>query len=151
MHVWSLSTSLHCTVPEDAPTDVIITGISVSSVSITWTPPSIPNGVITHYTIYVDYADGSSIAALYTDNATTIYVLAGLEPYQLVIVYVSASTAIGEGPKSEAAEGRSSEIRKLLLFQLLACHDTCNILTWWNYDTSSSFSSCYSTRGLHHS
>ncbi len=44
-----------------------------------------------------------------TSNSVTEYMLSGLEPYQLVVVQVSASTAVGEGPKSNATEGRSSE------------------------------------------
>lgn len=67
--------------------------------------------MITHYTIYVNYTDGSPVAATDTPTAATTFILSGLEPYQSVSVRVSATT-VGEGPKSEPAEGRSSEERK---------------------------------------
>ena len=40
------------------------------------------------------------------------HLITGLSPYQLVKVQISASTAIGEGPRSEHAEGRSEESGK---------------------------------------
>ena len=100
---------LFFTVPEDSPTNVVITDLSSSSVLITWTPPSIPNGEISYFTLYIDYTDGSAIVVLITGSNRPNYTLEGLQPYQLVAVQVSASTSAGEGPKSNASEGRASE------------------------------------------
>ena len=44
----------------------------------------------------------------------------GLQPHQMVVVRVSASTVAGEGPLSDLAEGRSSE-EGLQLLNLLYC------------------------------
>ncbi len=82
---------------------------SSSSVLITWGQPTIPNGIITQYTLYVNYLDSSPLVTFTTSNAVTEYILSGLEPYQLVVVQVSASTAVGEGPKSNATERRTNE------------------------------------------
>ena len=98
------------TVPDDAPSNVVVTNVTSSSVLISWSPPSTPNGIITHYTIYVNYTDGSGIFTIQTESSATSYTLTDLQPYQSVIVQVSASTAVGEGPVSETAEGRPHEL-----------------------------------------
>ena len=95
--------------PEDAPTDVVVLSANPTAVIITWSPPLIPNGAITHYNVYVNYVDGSGIVSTMTTGTVTNFTLDGLQPYQTVVVEVSASTAIGEGPLSDPAEGRSSE------------------------------------------
>ena len=81
--------------------------ISSSSVLISWDPPSDPNGIINHYTLY--FMEGSPTDTKTTTDASTSYTVEDLQPYQLVVVQVSASTSAGEGPKSIASEGRASE------------------------------------------
>ena len=105
-------------VPEDAPTDVAVMNTSSSSVTISWSPPFAPNGIITHYTLYINYTDGSGVSTTDTDSSATSYTLDGLQPFQLVVVQVSANTAVGEGPKSGTAAGRASEESKTLV----RCH-----------------------------
>ena len=100
--------------PDDAPTNVTVTGVSSSSVLVTWTAPSLPNGIIIHYTLYVDYADGSAVVEVNTQSSYTNYTIEDLEPYQFVRVQVSGSTAAGEGPLSNPAMGRASEEGTLL-------------------------------------
>ena len=99
---------LHSIAPEDAPANVTVVNTSSSSVMVIWTAPSIQNGIIIHYTLYVDYADGSAIVQVNTLSDTN-YTVDGLQPYQLVTVQVSASTAAGEGPLSQPTMGRASE------------------------------------------
>ncbi len=74
-----------------------------------WDPPTTPNGVITHYTLYINYTDGSGLFAIQTESSATSFVLTGLQTYQVVIVHLSATTTAGEGPASEQTEGRSAE------------------------------------------
>ena len=89
--------------------NVQIAGSSPSSVLVTWIMPSTPNGIITSYSLYVNYSDGSPISVLQSNASTTNYTITNLQPYQLVIVQISASTAAGEGPLSEPAMGRARE------------------------------------------
>lgn len=112
--MWYTSTFVNTTfflnaAPEDAPTNVAVLSATPTAVIITWLPPLIPNGVITHYNVYVNYTDGSSIVSTMTTGAVTNFTLDGLQPFQTVVFKVSASTAIGEGPLSDPAEGRSNE------------------------------------------
>ena len=60
-----------------------------------------PNGIITHYTLYINYTNGSDISARTVDGQLTLYLLDGLTPYQEVGVSISATTSGGEGPHSE--------------------------------------------------
>ena len=94
--------------------NVQVAGSSPSSVFVTWITPSTPNGIITGYSLYVNYSDGSPIAMLQSDTSTTNYTLTNLQPYQLVTVQVSARTAAGEGPLSEPAMGRAREYGRFL-------------------------------------
>ena len=112
---------MFCTVPEDAPLDVEAMGRSASSVLVTWTPPSTPNGIITSYTIYVNHTDGSPVEIMPSGSSMTSYTVTNLQPYQLIIVQISASTLAGEGPKSEPASGRSTEEGNNILYQEQIC------------------------------
>lgn len=102
-------------VPKDAPLDVEAIGRSPSSVLVTWASPPTPNGIITSYTIYVNYTDGSPVESIQSRSSTTSYDVTNLQPHQLVVVEISASTSAGEGPKSEPVSGRSTEEGKFVL------------------------------------
>lgn len=97
-------------VPEDAPTIAQVAGNSPSSVLVSWSPPSTPNGIITSYIIYINYNDGSPVVMIQSNSDSTNYTVAGLQPYQLVSIMISASTAAGEGPVSEIVSGRAREL-----------------------------------------
>jgi len=77
---------------------------------IEWDPPLIPNGIITLYTIYAAYENGSDI--LIVNSSERIYILEGLSPHQLVLISMSASTIVGEGPVSHAIAERTSQAGK---------------------------------------
>ena len=66
-----------------------------------------PHGDILLYTLYIDYTDGSGthVQTTQQQNASVV----GLHPHQFILVQVSATTAAGEGPRSEPVGGRSSE------------------------------------------
>ena len=100
--------------PDDSPLDAEAFGTSSSSVLVTWVPPPTPNGVIISYTLYVNYTDGSPVEIIQSRSSTTSYVVTNLQPYQLIIVEISANTSAGEGPKSEPVSGRSTEEGKII-------------------------------------
>ena len=66
------------------------------------------NGIITAYTFYITFENGSSVVIV-DDAASGTFHLEGLLPYQLVTVEVSASTNAGEGPKSAVDEIRTAQ------------------------------------------
>ena len=61
----------------------------------------IPNGIITHYTLYINYTNGSEISTRTVDSQLRQILLEGLRPHQQVGVSISASTGGGEGPQSD--------------------------------------------------
>ena len=75
---------------------------------MTWSIPELPNGVITRYTLYVDYKNGT-IVGLPFDSTVTDFVITGLSPYQLVGVFLSASTNVGMGPNSTTEDVRTGQ------------------------------------------
>ena len=90
---------------------------------VTWVEPDVPNGVIILYTVYVNGSmDGT------TEGTVTMYTITGLLPYQLVTVSVSAHTAVGEGPESNAISVRSKEAGEPLQ-QLEHIHVNTTLIT----------------------
>ena len=73
--------------------------VSSYSVLVKWLPPEVPNGIITHYFIYINYTNGThhkrQVGAEYS-----LYLLEELRPHETVGIRVSASTIAGEGPLS---------------------------------------------------
>ena len=88
---------------------------SASEILVEWTisvPATVTMGpgAITLFTVYVDSNPGVTVP----DGMASSYMIRNLAPFQLVTVQVSASTSAGEGARSEAVDGRSSEARKLV-------------------------------------
>ena len=84
---------------------------SSNNISVKWSPPSIPNGVITRFSIYVDYENGT-YDVFYVDGQSTSFNITNLLPFQIISVDVSASTVIGEGPHSSQLEIQTAQARK---------------------------------------
>lgn len=85
---------------------------------MTWSAPDAPNGVLTQYTLYVDFLNGSVVPLNFNPSVSS-YVITGLTPYQSVRVALSASTNVGMGPNSTtetvttAQTGKSYSIIKV--------------------------------------
>ena len=83
-----------------------MTADSSAALLIEWGPPTTPNGIITAYSIYIDYLNGTDEKRLLKPNSLT-YSLQQLAPSQLVGVSMSASTSVGEGPVSHTVTGKT--------------------------------------------
>ena len=95
--------------PSDVPNNVTIIAADSTSLLIEWKPPNTPNGIITHYTLYINYTNDSQIATTLIDGQFNIYLLEGLTPYQLVGISLSATTVGGEGPQSDYFFNKTEE------------------------------------------
>ena len=106
LHVSSTSYA----VPEDFPSNLALTNISSYAVLIEWSPPNIPNGVITAYTIYIDYNNDilEPERIVVMNGSTSHFILKDLLPFQLVTVEMTANTSVGEGPKSGPIQVRTN-------------------------------------------
>lgn len=109
-------------VPGTPPT---ITTFNVSSpyfVLVEWDPPSIPNGLITHYNLYVDYENGTN-DTFTIEGQVNVQNITDLLPYQFISVELSANTSVGEGPRcprvtdqtAQSGKHRSSEAEQILV------------------------------------
>ena len=85
--------------PASPPVNVRVRNASSYSVLVQWLPPVVPNGIITHYSIYINYNNGTHPKRqVGADNS--LYLLEELRPHQMVGIRISASTIAGEGPLS---------------------------------------------------
>ena len=94
--------------PSIPPSDVIVSGLTQSDISVQWSHPSQPNGIITSYTLYINYTNGSNVHAVTLMSAFTLHLLEGLDPNQMVGVSISATTGGGEGPSSAYMFGQTT-------------------------------------------
>ncbi|XP_067855570.1 phosphatidylinositol phosphatase PTPRQ isoform X2 [Heptranchias perlo] len=92
----SLKTQQH--VPSSVQ-NVTYKNISSTSILIVWDPPAIPNGIITHYTIYaVEEGTNEAFQGVVISNNIT---LTGLKKFTDYKMRVTASTSVGESSVSE--------------------------------------------------
>ncbi|TRY59653.1 hypothetical protein DNTS_027396, partial [Danionella cerebrum] len=79
---------------QDRPESVdppVISDVQPRSASVSWAPPSKPNGIITHYNIY----QNRQLRVRVPGNSTISYTLFQLSPFQEYTVQVEACTAAG--------------------------------------------------------
>ncbi|XP_054029762.1 phosphatidylinositol phosphatase PTPRQ [Dryobates pubescens] len=86
------------TVPDSAPENISYRNISSVEIELSFSPPSIPNGIIQTYTIYLQRTNGTEQRAINTSLLTLC--ITDLKKYTEYTVEVSASTAVGEGRRS---------------------------------------------------
>ncbi|KAK9399734.1 PTPRQ: Phosphotidylinositol phosphatase PTPRQ, partial [Crotalus adamanteus] len=86
------------TVPDFPPQNITYRNMSSSAIELSYFPPSVPNGIIKTYTIYLRVINGSEVRVI---NTTYLSLnITGLKKYTKYLVEVSSSTAKGEGPQS---------------------------------------------------
>ena len=94
-------------VPDDAPQSVGIVAINSTALQLSWSRPSISNGVIVTYHIAYNRS-ASEEGNITVDANITAVVVAGLEEYTMYKFVLRASTRIGYGP-STVIFGRTNE------------------------------------------
>ncbi|NXA76155.1 PTPRQ phosphatase, partial [Thryothorus ludovicianus] len=108
------------TVPDSAPENITYRNISSMEIELSFFPPSIPNGIIQTYTIYLTRTNGTEQRVINTTLLTL-----HLNKYTEYTVEVSASTTMGEGIRSSPLhiltdeDAPSSPPRALSVKQLL--------------------------------
>ena len=90
---------LNIPAPESPPSNISYDNSNPFSVIVYWNAPVMPNGVITLYILYVRFENGT-VNAFNVFGERTSYNITNLHPYQQISVEVTASTRIGEGPRS---------------------------------------------------
>ncbi|XP_071844275.1 protein sidekick-1-like [Apostichopus japonicus] len=88
--------------PIEAPSDILLTGVTHSSLTFTWKPPHdcrSQNGIITSYSYILQTVDGEEVQTGTTEK--TYVVLGDLEPNGKYYFMVCAVNSAGKGPYSE--------------------------------------------------
>ncbi|MBN3301575.1 PTPRQ phosphatase, partial [Amia calva] len=95
---------MYAGVPSHPPQNISYVNITSSSIKLFWKPPSTPDGIIQHYTIY--YSNSSSVytqvvtvSKSETDATNSSYstIIDGLAIFSQYNLWMSASTALGDG------------------------------------------------------
>lgn len=115
-------------VPSSPPDRVTVKAVSPFAVELEWSTPLEPNGDLTHYSVYT-----ASSTLIDTVNASqTYYLYSGLMPYMNVSVCVTASSRVGEGPKSPVyhVTTRESVPGRVQNFKVVVVSDTSFSIIW---------------------
>lgn len=102
-----------CTAPYGPALNVSVTNASAYSLMVTWLPPEEPNGIITHYTFYINYTNGTN--EIRPVGVADFYLLEDLKPHQVVGIAISGSTIGGEGPASDPEFAKTNEARTSII------------------------------------
>ncbi|XP_033619385.1 phosphatidylinositol phosphatase PTPRQ [Fukomys damarensis] len=94
-------------VPSDPPNDVHYVNLSSTSIILFWTPPSKPNGIIQHYSVYYRNTSGTFMQNFTLhevtnelDNMTVSAIIDNLAIFSYYTFWLTASTSVGNGNKS---------------------------------------------------
>ena len=69
--------------------------VNSSSVTLQWSPPDLPNGVITRYFIQLNETDWVDL-----NSSVRMYTIGQLPSDTVYVLQLTASTSVGEGPPS---------------------------------------------------
>ena len=89
----------------------MVVNVTNATVTLSWTPPDTPNGIITQYQIQYKRSDSSSDYAslnITTDNVT--YTMTGLTSDTEYVFRVIAFTVEGHGPPSNKVRTLTSKL-----------------------------------------
>ncbi|XP_071952712.1 uncharacterized protein [Antedon mediterranea] len=83
--------------------------MNATVLSITWTPPEKPNGVITKYNIYYQEYPNGYVDGLSLNSEQQSYKLGNLKPFSEYKVWMTVSNNVGEGPSSVHVTKKTSQ------------------------------------------
>lgn len=85
----------------------MVVDINDTTVTLSWMPPDLPNGIITQYQVQFRQNDSSNFTSVDTFNPYVT--LNGLTSNTQYIFQVTAFTAAGRGPSSNTASALTSK------------------------------------------
>ena len=95
-----------------APKSLMIVSITNTTVSLSWMPPDIPNGIITQYQLQYRRSDSSTnIISLNVTNDTLTYTVTGLSSNTEYVFTVRAFTVVGHGNASNEVTDYTSKLK----------------------------------------
>ena len=113
-------------VPGSAPRSISVADRSPYRLSLMWLPPELSYGIITSYTIRIDFTNGTN--AMTRTSTSASLSIPGLQPYQTITVIISAINSQGAGPSSNETSFTTDESRKLECPMTILMYDTLKLL-----------------------
>ena len=106
-----MSNKTFYSVPADAPNITSLNSLNSTAISVQWSPPLTPNGVIIFYTIYISGNAAYNITTNENSDNYSVqnFTVVGLSPNKLVNISLSANTKVGEGPLTEQEDVTTHE------------------------------------------
>ena len=95
-----ISLMMCCTVPAGPPRQFFAIAENSTSITVSWSAPATPNGVITEYQLQCS-GGGQSYSPVLSGSQTTT-TLSGLLPYTSYSCNITAHTSVGRGPVTTA-------------------------------------------------
>ena len=153
----------YSTAPDGPPASVATTTITVSTITVTWSPPNPAqqNGRITSYRLLytTDPSQSDELRQSVTVNTTNTlsYQLPNLLVNTRYYIKIAAATSAGLGPYTNAINAATLNRRKLILFHHFCIHpislsapppptgvqasaqDRTIIITWGSVSSASSY------------
>ena len=96
---WSIILSA----PGDPPSDFRAAVLNSTAISLTWSEPLHPYGIITSYTITYNNSSGNQVSVIVNARDAWSYLISGLDEFTTHEIFINASTRIGSGPAAELA------------------------------------------------
>ena len=96
-----------------APRSLMVANVTNTTVTLSWTPPDTPNGIITQYQIQYrknDSGSGSKFTSLNIANADLTYTVTELTSNTEYVFRVRAFTVVGHGPLSSEVTTLTSKL-----------------------------------------
>ena len=90
----------------------MVVTVTDTTMSLSWTPPQMPNGIITHYQVQYRRSDSSStFTSLSTTNAILTYTATELTSNTEYVFRVRAFTVVGHGSSSNEVTHYTSKLQ----------------------------------------
>ena len=86
--------------PDDPPQNFTST-VTIVSITFSWNPPTIPNGIITEYNLTVTNTTAGTSTSYNQSKDTNNFTVEGFVPYQEYSATITAATVAGYGPVAE--------------------------------------------------
>ena len=93
----------------------MVVNVTDTTMSLSWAPPQMPNGIITHYQVQYRRSDSSSSSSTFTSLSTTnvilTYTVTELTSDTEYVFRVRAFTVVGHGSTSNEVTHYTSKLQ----------------------------------------
>ena len=108
-----ISLMMCCTVPAGPPRQFFGIAKSSNSITVSWSAPATPNGVITEYQLQC--SGGGQVFSRTVMGSQTTTTLSGLLPYTSYSCNITAHTSVGGGPAATTSVTTEQDSESIMI------------------------------------